>query len=92
MVSLLRSYIEPDSSKFLCEKCNKQPIMIFGLLFFNWNDRRSRCVFFCFYSAIFKLMSVKFLTDAYNSKTVWSTHIKFLEQFEIIDLHVCTKF
>ena len=31
-----------------------------------WNDRRSRRVFLCFYSAIFQLMSAKFQTFAYN--------------------------
>ena len=28
----------------------------------NWNDRRSRRVFLCFYSAIFQLTSAKFQT------------------------------
>ena len=32
----------------------------------NENDRRSRRVFFCFYSATFKLTSAKFQTFAYN--------------------------
>ena len=43
----------------------------------NWNDRRSRCVFLCFYSAIFQLMSAKFQTFAYNSRTVGSSYMKF---------------
>ena len=38
----------------------------------NWNDRRSRRVFLCFYSAIFQLTSAKFQTFAYNSRMVWS--------------------
>ena len=37
-----------------------------------WNDRRSRCVFLCFYSAIFQLTSAKFQTFAYTSRTVGS--------------------
>ena len=43
----------------------------------NWNDRRSRRVFLCFYSAIFQLMSAKFQTFAYNSRTVGSSYMKF---------------
>ena len=58
----------------------------------NWNDRRSRCMFLCFYSAIFQLTSAKFQTFAYNSRTVWSSYMKFGQQFEINDLYVCTKF
>ena len=58
----------------------------------NWNDRRSRRVFFCFYSAIFQLTSAKFQTFAYNSRTVGSSYIKFGQQFEIIELYVCTQF
>ena len=58
----------------------------------NWNDRRSRRVFLCFYSAIFELTSAKFQTFAYNSRTVWSSYMKFGQQFEINELHVCTKF
>ena len=57
-----------------------------------WNDRRSRCVFLCFYSAIFQLTSAKFQTFAYNSKTVGSSNMKFGQQFEINELYVCTKF
>ena len=57
-----------------------------------WNDRRSRRVFLCFYSAIFQLTSAKFQAFAYNSRTVWSSYMKFLQQFEINELHVCTKF
>ena len=58
----------------------------------NWNDRRSRRVFLCFYSAIFQLTSAKFQTFAYNSRTAWSSYMKFLQQFEINELYVCTKF
>ena len=57
-----------------------------------WNDRRSRRVFFCFYSAIFQLTSAKFQTFAYNSRTVWSSYMKFWQQFEINELYVCIKF
>ena len=60
--------------------------------FVNWNDRRSRRVFLCFYSAIFQLTSAKFQTFAYNSRTVWSSYIKFGQQFEINELYACTKF
>ena len=59
---------------------------------FGWNDRRSRRVFLCFYSAIFQLTSAKFLTFAYNSKTVGSSYMKFGQQFEINELYVCTQF
>ena len=47
-----------------------------GKLFFYWNDRRSRRVFYCFYSAIFQLTSAKFQTFAYNSRTVGSSFMK----------------
>ena len=57
-----------------------------------WNDRRSRRVFLCFYSAIFQLTSPKFQTFAYNSRTVGSSYMKFWQQFEISELYVCTKF
>ena len=60
--------------------------------FFNWNDRRWRRVFFCFYSAIFQLTSAKFQTFTYNSRTVWYSFMKFWQQFEINELYVCTKF
>ena len=56
-----------------------------------WNDRRSRRVFLCFYSAIFQLTSAKFQTFAYNSRTIWSSYMKFGQQFEINELYVCTK-
>ena len=59
---------------------------------FGWNDRRSGRVFLCFYSAIFQLTSAKFLTFAYNSKTVGSSYMKFGQQFEINELYVCTQF
>ena len=58
----------------------------------HWNDRRSRRVFLCFYSAIFQLTSAKFQTFAYNLKTVGFSYIKFGQQFEINELYVCTKF
>ena len=58
----------------------------------HWNDRRSRRVFLCFYSAIFQLTSAKFQTFAYNSRTIGSSNMKFWQQFEINELHVCTKF
>ena len=58
----------------------------------SWNDRRSRRVFLCFYSAIFLLTSAKFQTFAYSSRTVGSSNIKFGQQFEINELYVCTKF
>ena len=58
----------------------------------NWNDQRSRRVFLCFYSAIFQLTSAKFQTFAYKSRTVWSSYMKFWQQFEINELYVCTKF
>ena len=42
----------------------QQTIMEKGITTFkhNWNDRRSRRVFLCFYSAIFQLTSAKFQT------------------------------
>ena len=57
-----------------------------------WNDRRSRRVLFCFYSAIFQLTSAKFQTFAYNSRTVGFSFMKFGQQFEINELYVCTEF
>ena len=42
-----------------------------------WNDRRSRRVFLCVYSAIFQLTSAKFQTFAYNLRTVGSSFMKF---------------
>ena len=60
--------------------------------YFHWNDRRLRRVFLCFYSAIFQLTSAKLQTFAYNSRTVWSSYMKFWHQFESNDLYVCTKF
>ena len=61
------------------------------------NNRRSRRVFLCFYSAIFLLTSAKFQTFAYNSRTVGSSCMnfdsslrlmsyKFVPNFEAIDL------
>ena len=58
----------------------------------NWKNRRSRCVFLCFYSAIFQLTSAKFQTFAYNSRTIRSSYMKFWQQFEINEQYVCTKF
>ena len=58
----------------------------------HWNDQRSRRVFICFFSAIFKLTSVKFQTFAGNSRTVKSSYMKFKQQFEINEMYVCIKF
>ena len=58
----------------------------------NWNDLRLRRVSLCFYSAIFQLMSAKFQTFAYNSRTVRSSFMKFWQQFEINQLYVCNEF
>ena len=57
-----------------------------------WNDRRSRRVFLCLYSAIFHLTSAKFQTFAYNSRTIWSSCMKFWQQFEINEFYICIKF
>ena len=57
-------------------------------VFGYWNDRRSRRVFLCFYSAIFQLTSAKLQTFAYNSRTVWSRYIKFGQQFEMSSMFV----
>ena len=77
------------SLKFLCTKTT---VRIPKFNFANWNDRRSRRVFLCFYSAIFQLTSAKFQTFAYNSRRVDSSYMKFGQQFEINELYVCTKF
>ena len=61
-------------------------------LYCYWNDRRSRRVFLGIYSAIFQLMSAKFQTFAYNSRTVGSSYMKFGQQLEINELYVCNKF
>ena len=45
-----------------------------------------------FLLAIFQLTSAKFQTFAYNSRTIWSSYMKFWHQFEINELYVCTKF
>ena len=37
-------------------------------------------------------MSAKFQTFAHNSRMVWSSYMKFWQQFEINELHACTKF
>ena len=62
------------------------------MISFYWNDRRSRRVFLCFYSAIFQLTSAKFQTFAYNSRTVGPSYMRFWQQFEINELYVWTKF
>ena len=52
-----------DTSSFFC----------FGkmyLVYFHRNNRRLRRVLLCFYSAIFKLTSVKFQTFAFNLRMV----------------------
>ena len=54
--------------------------------------QRSRRVLLCFYLAIFQLTSAKFQTFAYNLRMVWSSYMKFGQQFEINELYVCTKF
>ena len=64
----------------------------FCLKTFYWNDRRSRRVFLCFYSAIFQLTSARFQTFAYNSRTVSSSYMKFGQQFDINELYVSTQF
>ena len=71
-----------------------KPYFLFHIMFplASWNDRRSRRVFLCFYSAIFQLKSAKFQTFAYNSSTVRSSYMKFWQRFEINELYVCTKF
>ena len=51
-----------------------------------------RRVFLCFYSAIFQLTSAKVQTFAYNSRTVWSSYMKFWQRFKINELYVYTKF
>ena len=65
---------------------------ILSLKFNHWNDRRSRRMFFCFYSAIFQLTSAKFQTFTHYSRTFGSSYMKFGQQFEINELYVCTKF
>ena len=57
-----------------------------------WNDGLSRGVFLCFYSAIFKLTCDCASFFTYNSKTVCCSYVKFLQQFEINTLYICTKF
>ena len=81
------------SIKYIFWQCLKfQTLLSIQEDIFNWNDRRSRRVFLCFYSAIFKLTSSRFQTFAYNSRTVWSNYMKFWQQFEINEFYVCTKF
>ena len=76
--------------RFLEKRCN---ILYFASSTRSfWNDRCSRRVFLCFYSAIFQLTSAKFQTFAYNSRTVGPSYMKFGQQFEINELYVCTKF
>ena len=55
-------------------------------------ERPTLACFFVFYSAIFQLTSAKFQTFAYNSRTVWSSYMKFWQLFEINKLYVCTQF
>ena len=50
----------------------------------NWNDRRSRRVFLCFYSAIFQLTSAKFQTFAYNSRTIGPSYMKFYSSLRLM--------
>ena len=76
----------------LCDLCMSVRALSFPHGCTHWNDRRSRHVFLCFYSAIFQLTSAKFQTFAYNSRTNRSSFIKFLQRFKINELYVCTKF
>ena len=62
----------------------------FGL-FIRTTERSCR-MFVCFYSPIFQLMSAKFQTFAYNSRTVRSSCMKFWQQFEINELYVSPNF
>ena len=82
----LRKPGHPGSKLLLGAHSNWKPFKYY------WNDRRSRRVFLCFYSAIFQLTSARFQTFAYNSRTVWSNYMKFRQQFEINEFYVCTKF
>ena len=50
----------------------------------NWNDRRLRRMFHCFYLAIFKLMSGKLQAFAYNLRMIWSSCMKFWQQLRLI--------
>ena len=91
----LNTIVLPDIPIWLIDK----PVIDQNIFFLcrkndntNWNDRRSRRVFLCFYSAIFQLTSAKFQTFAYNSRTVGFSYMKFGQQFEINELYVCTKF
>ena len=78
--------------KYIFWRCVKFQTLLGSVDKNNWNDRCSRRVFLCFYSAIFQLTSAKFQTFAYNSRTNWSSYMKFWQQFEINELYVCTKF
>ena len=49
-------------------------------------------MFLWFYLAIFRLTSAKFQTFAYNLRTIRFSCMKFGQQFEINELHTCTKF
>ena len=64
------------SLKFYCFESAQNLVFFIDSNFF-WNNRDLRCVFLCFYSAIFQLTSAKFQTFAYNSRTVWSPYMKF---------------
>ena len=64
---------------------------MFLVFLIETTDARVACSF-VFYAAIFQLTGAKFQTFAYNSRTVWSSVMKFWQQFEINELYVCTKF
>ena len=85
---MLPSHREAESDRFGELKTTAVILCLRGY----WNNRRSRCVFLCFYSAIFQLTSAKFQTFAYNSITVRTSYMKFWQQLEINELHVRTKF
>ena len=72
-VALVELEVVADSKTIFDNLACKIYIQVFS----SWNDRRSRRVFLCFYSAIFKLTSARFQTFAYNSRTVWSNYMKF---------------
>ena len=76
----LNTIVLPDIPIWLIDK----PVIDLNIVFLcrkndntNWNDRRLRRVFLCFYSAIFQLTSAKFQTFAYNSRTVGTSYMKF---------------
>ena len=62
--------------------------------FYHYLERltlASRVLLF-FRQVIFQLSRTKFQTFAYNSRTVCFSYMKFWQQFEINELHVCAKF